>query len=165
MTGYYQDLKLTAEAIDEGGWLYTGDLCTVDEKGYLHIVGRKKDVIIRGGQNIYPAEIEGCLVAHPKIAEAAVVGVPAAVGGESVWAFLRLKENEEMTSHEVLSYCRGTLELFKIPSQVRFVTELARAETGKSQKFKLRSMAMQEMKGGPAWKVPVTPSPSKSSEE
>ncbi len=148
MLGYYQAPELTAEVIDEGGWLYTGDLATIDEKGYLRIVGRKKDLIIRGGQNIYPTEIESFLAAHPKIGEAAVVGVPAAVGGESVWAFLRLKEGAEMTVQEVLDYCRRSLEPYKIPSQVRFMSEFPQAEMGKSQKFKMRAMALQDLKGG-----------------
>jgi fatty-acyl-CoA synthase len=148
MLGYYQAPELTAEVIDEGGWLYTGDLATIDEKGYLHIVGRKKDVIIRGGQNIYPAEIESYLATHPKIGEVAVVGVPAAVGGESVWAFVRLAEGVEMTAREVLDYCREALEPYKIPSQVRFLSEFPRAETGKSRKVELRAMALQELRGG-----------------
>jgi fatty-acyl-CoA synthase len=148
MLGYYQAPELTAEMIDREGWLYTGDLATIDEKGYLHIVGRKKDVIIRGGQNIYPAEIEGYLAAHPKIGEVAVVGVPAAMGGESVWAFIRLVEGAEMAAKEVLDYCREALEPYKIPSQVRFVSEFPQEETGKSQKLKLRALALQESKGG-----------------
>jgi acyl-CoA synthetase (AMP-forming)/AMP-acid ligase II len=148
MLGYYQAPDLTAKVKDENGWLYTGDLARIDEKGYLRIVGRAKDVIIRGGQNIYPAEIEGHLSSHPKIEDAAVVGVPSAVGGESVWAFVRLKENAQMTIQEALDHCRGTLEPYKIPSQVRFVSELPQAETGKSQKFKLREAAIQELTGG-----------------
>jgi acyl-CoA synthetase (AMP-forming)/AMP-acid ligase II len=148
MRGYYQAPELTAEVLDERGWLYTGDLATIDRKGYLRIVGRKKDLIIRGGQNIYPAEIESFLDSHPMIGEVAVVGVPAAVGGESVWAFVRLKEGARMTVQEVLDYCRGTLEPYKIPSQVRFLREFPQAEPGKSQKFMLRAMAVQEMKGG-----------------
>lgn len=147
MLGYYQAPELTSEVIDETGWLYTGDLAMIDGKGYLHIVGRKKDVIIRGGQNIYPAEIESYLATHPQIGEAAVVGVPAAVGWESVWAFIRLVEGADMTAQMVLNYCREALEPYKIPSQVRFVNELPRAEAGKSQKFELRFMALQELKG------------------
>ena len=148
MLGYYQAPELTARVKDENGWLYTGDLARIDEKGYLRIVGRAKDVIIRGGQNIYPAEIESYLSSHPKIKDASVVGVPSAVGGESVWAFVRLKENAQMTIQEILDHCRGTLEPYKIPSQVRFVSELPQAETGKSQKFKLREAAIQELTGG-----------------
>jgi fatty-acyl-CoA synthase len=148
MRGYYQAPELTAQVLDDEGWLYTGDMAIIDKKGYLHIVGRKKEVIIRGGQNIYPAEIEHYLDTHPKIEKTAIVGVPAAVGGESVWAFIRLKENAQMTIQEVLDYCRGTLEIYKIPSQVRFASELPQAELGKSQKFKLRAAAIQELTGG-----------------
>ena len=145
MQGYYQAPELTAEVIDEEGWYYTGDLVRLDEEGYLRVVGRKKDLIIRGGQNIYPAEIESYLVTHPKVDEAAVVGVTAAVGGERVWAFIRLKEGAEMSVQEVLDYCREALEPYKIPSQVRFVSQFPEAETGKPQKFQLRAMAMKEL--------------------
>jgi len=148
MLGYYHAPELTAAVVDEDNWYYTGDLAMLDEKGYLHIVGRKKDVIIRGGQNIYPAEIEAFLSAHPKIREAAVVGVPAAVAGESVWAFICLEEGAQMSAQEVLDYCRTALEPYKIPSQVRFLSEFPRAEIGKPQKMVLRAMAIEEMKGG-----------------
>lgn len=148
MLGYYNAPELTAAVVDEDNWYYTGDLAMVDEKGYLRIVGRKKDVIIRGGQNIYPAEIEAFLSAHPKIREAAVVGVPVPVAGESVWAFIRLEEGAQMSAQEVLDYCRTALEPYKIPSQVRFLGEFPRAEIGKPQKMVLRAMAIEEMKGG-----------------
>jgi acyl-CoA synthetase (AMP-forming)/AMP-acid ligase II len=147
MLGYYRAPELTSEVLDERGWLYTGDLATIDARGYLRIVGRKKDLIIRGGQNIYPAEIEGHLLSHPKVRDAAVVGVPSAVGGESVWAYIRLEEGAEMTPREVLDHCRGTLAICQIPSEVRFLRELPQAEPGKSQKHKLRAMALEE-KGG-----------------
>lgn len=138
MVGYYRDPQATAQVIDAEGWYYTGDLARIDEQGYVHIVGRKRDVIIRGGQNIYPAEIETYLVAHPKVREAAVVGMPAAVEGESVCAFLLLEEGAEMTAQEVLVYCRRELEAYKIPSQVRFLDDFPRTETGKPKKFELR---------------------------
>lgn len=147
MIGYYKAPELTARTKDADGWLYTGDLARIDEKGYLHIVGRAKDMIIRGGQNIYPAEIEALLAEHPRIRESAVVGVPSVVGGESVWAFVRIAPGEAMTVQEVLDHCRGRLEVYKIPSQVRFVAEFPRAESGKPQKFKLREQAMKELKG------------------
>lgn len=146
MLGYYHDTDATAAAIDKDGWYYTGDLALVDEQGYLHIVGRKKDVIIRGGQNIYPAEIETYLVAHPKIREAAVVGVPSAVGEEQAWAFVLLEDGAEMTAREVLEYCRAALEAYKIPGRVSFVSDFPRSETGKPQKFKLREMALHEVR-------------------
>ncbi len=144
MLGYYRAPDATAAVLDEDGWYYTGDLAFLDEQGYLHIVGRKKDVIIRGGQNVYPAEIETYLVAHPRIREAAVVGVPSDVGGESVWAFVLLEDGAEMSAQEVRDYCRAALEAYKIPSRVCFVDDLPRSETGKPQKFKLREMALQE---------------------
>jgi fatty-acyl-CoA synthase len=138
MSGYYHAPEATAQVIDEEGWYYTGDLARIDEDGYVHIVGRIKDVIIRGGQNIYPAEIEAYLAAHAKIREAAVAGVPSALGGESVWAFVLLQEDVEMTAQELLAYCRQELEAYKIPSQVRFVADFPRTETGKPKKFELR---------------------------
>jgi len=147
MVGYYQAPKMTAEVMDENGWYHTGDLGVMDEDGYLRIVGRKKDVIIRGGQNIYPTEIEHYLTAHPKIREAAVVGVPSTVSGESAWAFVILEEGAEMTARAVKSYCRDALEPYKIPSKVCFVPDFPRAQTGKPQKFKLRAKALREMKG------------------
>jgi fatty-acyl-CoA synthase len=148
MLGYYEAPELTAAVKDGDGWLYTGDLASIDEKGYLRIVGRSKDLIIRGGQNIYPAEIERWLLTHPLIEEAAVVGVPSVVGGESVWAFIRTRQNALLTARDVLDHCRDALELYKIPREVRFVSELPRAEGGKYQKFKLREAAIRELEGG-----------------
>jgi fatty-acyl-CoA synthase len=145
MLGYYQAPDKTAEVVDEEGWYYTGDLALVDERGYLRIVGRKKDVIIRAGVSIYPAEIERYLEAHDRIKEAAVVGVPAAIGGERTWAFVILEEGAEMTAKEVLRCCRAELEAHKIPDQVRFVADFPRAASGKPQKFILRDMALQEV--------------------
>jgi acyl-CoA synthetase (AMP-forming)/AMP-acid ligase II len=147
MLGYYRAPKVTAEVLDEDGWHYTGDLARIDERGYVQIVGRRKDVIIRGGQNIYPAEVESYLSAHPSIREAAVVGVPAAVGGESVWAFLILEAGTTMTLEEAISYCREGLEPYKTPSDMRFVADFPRTSTGKPQKFRLRTRALQDMEG------------------
>jgi acyl-CoA synthetase (AMP-forming)/AMP-acid ligase II len=141
MLGYYRAPEATAQVMDDEGWYYTGDLARIDEDGYVHIVGRIKDVIIRGGQSVYPAEIETYLVAHNHIREAAVVGMPSAIGGESVWAFVILDDGAEMTPQDVLSYCRQELEAFKIPSQVRFVADFPRTETGKPKKFELRAHA------------------------
>jgi fatty-acyl-CoA synthase len=148
MLGYYGAPEATAEVLDEEGWYYTGDLARMDEAGYIHIVGRKRDVIIRGGQNIYPAEIEAYLAGHDQIREAAVVGMPAAVGGEEAWAYLILEEGAEMTTREVVEHCRAALESYKIPSQVRFVADFPRSETGKAQKFRLREQALgQDLEG------------------
>jgi fatty-acyl-CoA synthase len=145
MLGYYRAPERTAEVVDEERWYYTGDLAVVDERGYLRIVGRKKDVIIRAGVSIYPAEIEHYLMAHDKIKEAAVVGVPAPIGGERTWAFIILEEGAKMTAKEVLRYCRAELEAHNIPDQVRFVADFPRAASGKPQKFILRQMALQEV--------------------
>jgi fatty-acyl-CoA synthase len=144
MLGYYRAPGKTAEVVDEEGWYYTGDLALVDERGYLRIVGRKKDVIIRAGVSIHPAEIEHYLEAHDKIKEAAVVGMPAPIGGERTWAFIILEEGVGMTAKEVLRYCRAELEAHKIPDQVRFVADFPRAASGKPQKFMLREMALQQ---------------------
>lgn len=148
MKGYYHAPELTAAVLDDGGWLYTGDMGFLDEAGYLHIVGRRKDLIVRGGQNVYPAEIERHLETHPLIERAAVVGVPSPVAGESVWAFVQLVADARMTAREVLDHCRGSMETYKIPSEVRFVDEIPQGEMGKPQKFKLREEALREMSGG-----------------
>jgi fatty-acyl-CoA synthase len=150
MQGYYQAPEATAEILDEQGWYYTGDLAYMDKEDYLHIVGRKKELIIRGGQNIYPAELESYLVAHPKIKEAAVVGVPSKVGGEAVWAYLILDDDQNLTAREALDYCRQGLEPYMVPSQVRFVEDFPRSENGKPQKFKLREMSLQPTEKGAA---------------
>jgi fatty-acyl-CoA synthase/long-chain acyl-CoA synthetase len=148
MLGYYRDPEATAEVKDEDGWYYTGDLARIGEDGYLRIVGRKKDVIIRGGQNIHPAEIETHLASHPGIREAAVVGIPSTLGGESAWAFVLPADGQRVTPQEVLDHCRAELEPYKIPARVRFVTEFPRTSTGKPLKFRLREMALQETRGG-----------------
>jgi fatty-acyl-CoA synthase len=148
MMGYWRAPDRTAQVVDEEGWYYTGDLATIDEQGYLRIVGRKTDMIIRGGQNIYPAEIETYLVAHDKIKEAAVFGVPARIGGERTWAFVILEEGAEMTTREVLDYCRIGIDAYKIPDRVRFVTDFPRAASGKPQKFNLREVALRERQAG-----------------
>lgn len=147
MQGYYRAPEMTAEVLDEEGWYHTGDLARIDQEGYIHIVGRLKDLIIRGGQNIYPAEVEDYLTAHPGIREAAVVGVPAEVGGESVWAFVIPEGGEQITEEDILAHCREGLEVHMIPSQVRLVDDFPRAQTGKPQKYKLREQAAAEKEG------------------
>lgn len=147
MMGYWHAPERLAEVVDEAGWYYTGDLATMDEQGYVRIVGRKKDMIIRGGQNIYPAEIEAYLSAHPKISEAVVVGVPNILGEERVWAFIILEKEAQMTAREVMDYCRLGLETCLIPDHVRFVTDVPRSASGKPQKFQLREMALRERHG------------------
>jgi len=145
MQGYYRHPDATSDVIDKDGWYATGDLARLDDEGYLHIMGRKKDMIIRSGQNIFPAEIEAYLVTHPNIQEAAVVGAPSAVSGEEVWAFIITKPGSELSVKQVLDYCRKELEPFKIPNQVRFVDDFPRTEIGKPQKFRLQADILTEL--------------------
>jgi len=145
MLGYYKAPEATAQAIDPDGWYYTGDLASIDDKGYVRIVGRKKDMIIRGGQNIFPAEIETFLHSHPKVQLSAVVGVPDPLGGESVWAFVVPKPHTTLSPQEVLDHCRGKIAPFKVPAEVRIVAELPMTPTAKVQKFRLRETAIAEL--------------------
>ncbi len=145
MQGYYRAPQATSDVIDQDGWYNTGDLARLDERGYLHIMGRKKDMIIRSGQNIYPAEIEAYLVTHPGIREAAVIGVPSDVSGEEVWAFVIPEPGVELTARQVLDYCRKELEAFRIPNQVRIVDDFPRTEIGKPQKYLLKAGIMAEL--------------------
>jgi fatty-acyl-CoA synthase len=145
MKGYYKRPELTAEALDAEGWLYTGDVGSLDEEGYLRIFDRKKDMIIRGAVNIYPAEIENYLVTHPKIQMAAVIGVPGAIGGERVRAYVLPMEGQELTATEVLDYCRGQIAVYKIPDEVRFVESFPLSALRKVQKFKLREEVAREL--------------------
>jgi fatty-acyl-CoA synthase len=145
MLGYYGHPDATSEVIDKEGWYSTGDLAMLDAEGYLHIMGRKKDMIIRGGQNIYPVEIESYLTSHLDIQEAAVVGAPSALSGEEAWAFIILKPGAKMNAQQVLDYCRTELEPYKIPNQVRFVTDFPRTETGKPQKYRIQADILTEL--------------------
>jgi fatty-acyl-CoA synthase len=145
MSGYYRDPELTAQVLDGEGWFYTGDVGYVGEDGYLRLVDRKKDVIIRGGQNIYPAEVEAYLQRHPAIRRAGVVGVPGGPGGEVVWAYLELQPGATLTVTEILNFCLGQIAPFKIPEQVCFVERLPATVSDKIQRFRLREMALREM--------------------
>jgi fatty-acyl-CoA synthase len=145
MKGYYGAPEATAEALDAEGWYYTGDLGVMDEKGYLRIIGRKKDMIIRGGQNVYPAEVERYLLSHPGVQSAAVVGVPTAREGETVWAYVVPKDGRKLTETAILDYCRGEIAAYKVPSEVRIVDTLPRTPTQKVKKFELRHAALQEL--------------------
>ena len=147
MMGYWGTADLTAQVLDEEGWYHTGDLAVMDERGYLRIVGRKKDMIIRGGRNIYPEAIERHLVSHPAIREAAVVGVPGRLGDEEIWAFVILEEGSDLTPRQIREYCRGALETYQIPQVVRILPDFPRTSTGKPQKFRLREMALEGKAG------------------
>lgn len=138
MRGYYGDKEKTAETVDESGWLHSGDLGIMDENGYLQITGRRKEMIIRGGENIYPREIEDLIFTHPKVAEVAVFGVPDDFYGEQVVAWIELHAGETLSEQEIREFCRENLAHFKIPKYIRFVKEFPMTVTGKLQKFKMR---------------------------
>ena len=146
MKGYYKMPEATAAAIDEEGWLHTGDLATMDEKGYCKITGRVKDMIIRGGENVYPREIEEFLYTHPQILDVQVVGVPSVKYGEEVLACIRLREGETATEEDIKAFCEGKIAKYKIPRYIKFVTEYPMTASGKIQKYKLREMAIKEYK-------------------
>ena len=145
MTGYFNRPQETAEVLDADGWYYTGDVGSLDQGGYLRIFDRKKDMIVRGGENIYPAEIERFLTTHPKIKMAAVIGVPSKTGGERVRAYILPDEGAVLTPTEVVSYCRGQIATYKLPDEVRFVQEFPLSALWKVQKFKLREEALREL--------------------
>jgi fatty-acyl-CoA synthase len=145
MKGYYKMPEETARAIDKDGWLHTGDLAVMDENGYCKITGRIKQMIIRGGENIYPREIEEFLYAHPKISDVQVYGVPDRKYGEQVMAAIILKKGVTMTEEEVREFCRGKIANYKVPYYVRFVDEYPMTASGKIQKFKLRDLAIREL--------------------
>lgn len=145
MAGYDQDPEGTARAIDSEGWLHTGDLAIMREDGHFHIRGRSKDMIIRGGENIYPAEIEAFLFTHPKIGEASVVGLPDLKWGEIVAAWVRPKPGETLTVEEILEFCKGRISHFKIPQHVRIVESMPMTVSGKIQKFKIRESEIEAL--------------------
>jgi fatty-acyl-CoA synthase len=146
MKGYWGDPERTAEAVDEDGWMHTGDIGIIDEEGYCEIVGRLKDMLIRGGENIYPREIEDFLFRHPKIEQVQVFGVPDEKFGEEVCAWVVLKAGQVATEEEIRDFCRGQIAHYKIPRYVRFKTELPMTITGKPQKFKMREAMADELR-------------------
>jgi fatty-acyl-CoA synthase len=145
MKGYYKMPEETGKAIDSDGWLHTGDLAVMDENGYCKITGRIKQMIIRGGENIYPREIEEFLYTHPKVSDIQVYGVPDKKYGEQVMAAIILKKGETMTEDEVKEFCAGKIANYKIPKYVKFVEGYPMTASGKIQKFKLREMAIKEL--------------------
>ena len=145
LKGYYKRPEATAEAFDEEGWFYTGDVGMIDEDGYVRILDRKTDMLIRAGVNIYPAEIENVMVSHPKIQMAAVIGVPNPVEGERVRAYVLPMEGAELTSLEVIEHCREQIAGYKVPDEVRFVESFPLSAARKVQKFKLREEAHKEL--------------------
>jgi fatty-acyl-CoA synthase len=146
MKGYYRMPEQTAETIDADGWLHSGDLAVMQANGYLKIVGRVKDMIIRGGENIYPAEIESFLMRHPKVVEAQVVGLPDQYMGEEAAALIRLRPVETGTEEEIREYCRRGISRHKIPKYIRFVETFPLTPSGKVKKFELRTKLIEELK-------------------
>jgi len=144
MKGYYGNPQGTQEAIDEYGWLHSGDLGTMDAEGYVKITGRIKEMIIRGGENIYPREIEDVLFAHPKIQQVAVFGIPDEYYGEEVVAWVQLHPGEEMTEKDIREYCHGQITHFKIPKYIRFIDTFPMTVTGKLQKFRMRKLEVEK---------------------
>lgn len=145
MKGYWGDEEKTRETIDEAGWLHSGDIAVMDDEGYVRITGRIKDMIIRGGENVYPREVEEFLYTHPKITEVQVFGVLDEKMGEEVCAWVQLKEGEKATSEEIIDFCKGQITHFKIPRHIDFVTEYPMTITGKIQKFKMREVKQKEL--------------------
>ncbi|HET9602320.1 MAG TPA: AMP-binding protein [Acidimicrobiales bacterium] len=144
MLGYWEDAEKTVEAIDPAGWMHTGDLATMDDEEYLNIVGRIKDMIIRGGENVYPREIEEYLYSHPDIIDVQVIGVPDARYGEEIMAWVKVRDGaDELTAEDVRAFCQGRIAHFKIPRYVHLVDEFPMTVTGKVQKFKMRDAAIE----------------------
>ena len=145
MLGYWKDTERTADAIDAEGWMHTGDLATMDFEGYVNIVGRIKDMIIRGGENIYPREIEEYLYGHPAIEDVQVIGVPDIKYGEQVMAWIKLREGAEATEEEIKDFCRGRIAHFKVPHYVKFVDGFPMTVTGKVRKVEMREVSIVEL--------------------
>jgi len=144
MQGYWEDDERTREAIRDG-WMHTGDLATIDDKGYCNIVGRVKDMLIRGGENIYPREIEEFLFRHPKVQAVQVFGVPDQKYGEEVCAWIVLKPGQSATEDEIRTFCRDQIAHYKIPRYIRFVSEMPMTVTGKVQKFVMRDTMIHDL--------------------
>lgn len=145
MRGYFRDDAATRAAIDDARWMHTGDLATMDEAGYVRIVGRLKDMIIRGGENVYPREVEEFLHTHPQVSEAQVIGIPSARYGEEVMAWVRVKPGETLCAEDLIGFCTGRIAGYKIPRHFKFVAEFPMTVTGKVQKFRMREIAVAEL--------------------
>ena len=145
MLGYWNDEEKTNESIDAGGWMHTGDLATMDEEGFVNIVGRVKDMIIRGGENVYPREIEEYLFRHPKVQDAAVFGVPDKKFGEQIATWITVRSGETLDEDEIRSYCKEQIAHYKVPAYVKFVDEFPMTVTGKIQKFVMRDKMIEEL--------------------
>ncbi len=145
MLGYWNDPEKTAEAVDAEGWMHTGDLATIDDSGYCNIVGRIKDLVIRGGENVYPREIEEYLFRHPGIEDVQVIGVPDLRYGEEICAWVKPRTGVSLTREEVIDFCKGQIAHYKIPRYVKFVDAFPMTVTGKIQKFEMRKAMISEL--------------------
>jgi fatty-acyl-CoA synthase len=145
MLGYWKNEEATRAAIDAAGWMHTGDLATMDEAGYVNIVGRIKDMIIRGGENIYPREVEEFLHTHPGIAEVQVIGVPSEKYGEEVMAWVRPRPDAILDETEIVRYCNGRIATYKIPRFWKVTPDFPMTVTGKVQKFRMREISIEEL--------------------
>ena len=146
MLGYWNDSNKTTEAIDAAGYMHTGDLATMDAEGFVSIVGRSKDMVIRGGENVYPREIEELLYAHPMVADVHVVGVPDPKYGEELCAWIRLAAGTKLAEDDVRAFCKVKLAHYKVPRYVLFVEEFPMTITGKIQKYKMREESVRLLK-------------------
>jgi fatty-acyl-CoA synthase len=145
MEAYWNDPQQTAETVDKDGWLHSGDIGIMDEDGYVSVVGRIKDMIIRGGENVYPREIEEFLYTHPQIQGASVIGVPDEKFGEEVCVWIIAKEGQTLSVDEIRAFCKDRIAYFKIPRYIRLVDEFPMTVTGKVQKFKMREQMLEEI--------------------
>jgi fatty-acyl-CoA synthase len=148
MSGYWNDPERTAQAVDRQRWMHTGDLATMDEQGYVRVVGRIKDMVIRGGENIYPREIEEFLYTHPSVADVQVIGVPDERYGEELMAWIVPRAGASPSEEEIKDFCRGQIAHFKVPRYIKFVDGFPMTVTGKVQKFKMRETAIEELELG-----------------
>jgi fatty-acyl-CoA synthase len=153
MLGYWNDEAATARAIDRAGWMHTGDLAAMDGEGYVKIVGRIKDMIIRGGDNVYPREVEEFLYTHPEVEDAQVIGVPSATYGEEIMAWIKPRAGATLDSEELSRFCRGKIATYKIPKYWKFVDSFPMTVTGKIQKFRMREISVAELGLGDAAKI------------
>ena len=145
MLGYWNDAERTAESIDTAGWMHTGDLATMDDEGYVNIVGRIKDLIIRGGENVYPREVEEFLYMHPDVVDVQVIGVPDERYGEEIMAWVKRRDGASVTDEDIREFCRGRIAHYKVPRYVTFVDDFPMTVTGKIQKFKMREQAIADL--------------------
>ena len=145
MPGYWDNAAATAGAIDPARWMHTGDLATMDEEGYVNIVGRIKDMVIRGGENVYPREVEEFLYAHPAVADVQVIGVPDERLGEELCAWVRVRDGHTLTIEDVKEFCAGRIAHYKVPRYLHLTDEFPMTVTGKVQKYRMRELSIADL--------------------